>query len=44
MLNDAQHGFVSRHWYLTELIKIKGLITGKTNQSEPVDVVYLDPS
>ncbi len=44
MLNDAQHGFVSRHWYRTELIKVKGLITGKTSQSEPVNVVYLDSS
>ncbi len=42
LLTDAQHGFVPRRSYLKNLIIAEELITGITDQGEPVDVVYLD--
>ncbi len=42
LLSDAQHGFVPRRSCLTNLIIAEELITGMTDQGEPVDVVYLD--
>ncbi len=42
ILSDAQHGFMPRCSYLTNLIEAEELITGMTDQGEPVDVVYLD--
>ncbi len=42
ILSDAQHGFMPRRLYLTNLIVAEKLITGMTDQGEPVDVVYLD--
>ncbi len=38
----AQHGFVPRRSCLTNLIIAEELITGMTDQGEPVDVAYLD--
>ncbi len=42
LLSDAQHEFVPRRSCLTNLIIAEELITGMTDQGEPVDVVYLD--
>ncbi len=42
ILSDAQHGFMPRRSCLTNLIVAERLITGMTDQSKPVDVVYLD--
>ncbi len=42
ILSDAQHGFMSRRSCLTNLIVAEVLMTGMTDQDEPVDVVYLD--
>ncbi len=42
ILSDAQHGFMPRCSCLTNLIVAEELITGITDQGEPVDVVYLD--
>ncbi len=42
ILSDAQHGFMPRRSCLTNLIVAEELITGMTDQGEPVDVVYLD--
>ncbi len=42
ILSDAQHGFMPRRSCLTNLIVAEELITGMTDQGEPVDVAYLD--
>ncbi len=42
ILSDAQHGFMPRRSCFTNLIVAEELITGMTDQGEPVDVVYLD--
>ncbi len=42
ILSDAQHGFMPRRSCLTNLIVAEELLTGMTDQGEPVDVVYLD--
>ncbi len=42
LLSNAQHGFVPRRSCLTNLNIAEALVTGMTDQGEPVDVVYLD--
>ncbi len=42
ILSDAQHEFMPRRSCLTNLIIAEELITGRTDQGEPLDVVYLD--
>ncbi len=41
-ISTHQHGFMSRRSCLTNLIVAEELITGITDQGEPVDVVNLD--
>ncbi len=41
-ISTHQHGFMPRRSCLTNLIVAEELITGITDQGEPVDVVYLD--
>ncbi len=42
ILSDAQHGFMPRCSYLTNLIVAEELATAMTDQDEPVHVEYLD--
>ncbi len=42
LFSDAQHGFMPRRSNFTNLIITEELITGMTDQGEPVDLVYLD--
>ncbi len=42
ILNDAQHGFMPKRSCLTNLIVAEEIITGVTDQGEPVNVVYLN--
>ncbi len=42
IFSDAQHGFMPRRSCLTNLFVAEELITGMTDQGDPVDVVYLD--
>ncbi len=42
LFSDVQHGFVPRRTFLTNLIIAEELITGMTDQGEPIDLVYLD--
>ncbi len=44
MLRDAHYGFMPRRSCITNLIVAEELITGMTDQGEPVDVVCLDVS
>ncbi len=41
-LSDSQHRFILRYVCLTNLIVAEEFITGMADQSEPVDVVYLN--
>ncbi len=43
-LSDAQHGFMPKCSCLTNLIVAEELITGMTDQSEPLHVAHLDLS
>ncbi len=42
LVSDAQHGFMPRRSSLTNWIITEELITGMTDQGEPIDLVYLD--
>ncbi len=42
LLSDAQHEFMPRRSRLTNLIIAEEIITGMTDEGEPVDTVYLD--
>ncbi len=44
ILSDAQHGFMLKWSCLTNLIVTEELITGMTDQGEPLHAVHLDLS
>ena len=42
LLNESQHGFISKRYCLTNLLQFIEIVTDYVDQGYPVDIIFLD--